>query len=87
MTKEVRLSSSKKVLTDDEMREFYRKLFELFWGKVEPKDLNHCFDCGKELKRDNDRVVMMDCKGFLVFCSKCTFHRMEIRDTWRKIFH
>lgn len=69
----------------DEVRRFYRALFDDMWEILNDRDHRVCFECGKKLVK-GDTTLFCDHHGFLQLCNDCTFHKIAIRDTWKKVF-
>jgi len=73
-------------MTDHEIQELYHSLFRGIFEIIVETKHRTCFDCGKLLE-PNTTVLMCDAHGFLQFCMDCSWHRIRIKETWRKIFH
>lgn len=44
-----------------------------------------CFDCGKELDKDDQWSLLMDNSGIMFVCNDHALERMQLMDTWEKI--
>lgn len=70
----------------DDVHKEYMKIFDQLWELIEKEAITYCFDCGKQLKKE-EICIMVDKNGMLGFCRDCTWRQIEHRDLWRKILN